>query len=841
MLMFYHSHTIDETLRDLHASRGGLRQEAAAHRLKEHGPNSITQHHFRDITKNPFSNSYLLVLILASGFSLAIDQKAVAALLAVVVIINSSLRFIQHRAHHMTLRRNAQLAGDTALVLRDGVGVVTPVDKIVPGDIISLHAGDHVPADGRVIHAVELYTKEYQLTGDEEPVAKQTNPVHSESELGHRTNMVYRGTHVTSGSGQYLVTATGDATAYGTLSRRIAYTTKRSTLQQKISSMTNRTILMSLGVAAAIMIINLGRGVAWYTAAEYAVVVIISAIPAMLPIIITIIASQGLSKLASQRALFASLRAIENTSMLTTLVTGRTNFITEATPSTIELWQPEGARASIANIISRSIAWHADERDTIDTALAKNHPPSATIRPAIQFLFDRRSHLSGNLWHYARHYELVIKGAPEKLLDIANVTENEREQIFQQTQRYTTKGHQVLAVARCKSDQVIASLSQLDSSYKLEFVGLVILKYNILPDARKFLRRLALAGITPRLASGDATDTSYILASQTGIASSRRQAIDTRRLAVMPTHVAQKTIRQAAVYARTSAATTTQVVTALKQHGVVGVTGDGPNDTPALSRSHIGITLKNSAALAHDASDIVLLSRANHLGTLYSAIQTSRSIIGNIRRVLFYTLTTNLAGVLIVITTLIFALPLALSAIQILWINIVLYTILVLGLAVEPDSRNIMKRRPVSPQTSLLPAYLGLRVCFLALTMALVTAVVFTASLQSHDLVYAQALAFHAFAVMQIASALAARSDHTSLFIRFRTWSPAVYTGILCAIGIHIAIMLSPLGQWLVGTTVQPNHLFYVTLIALVTFILVSELTKVHSRRTVRKREEKLA
>lgn len=840
MLMFYHSHTIRETLKDLNASADGLSHAAASARLRHHGKNRLSHHAAPQYTPRPFNDAYLLVLLVAFGSSLIIAETTAAILFVCIILVNTALRLVQHKTHLATLQRTTQLAGDTALVKRDGLGVDLATNDIVPGDIVMLHQGDHIPADGRLLHATELHVKEYQLTGNEDPVAKHTSPVHSDSELGHRSSMVFRGSYVTSGTGEYVVTATGDSTMYSALSHHAMRVTKRSTLQQKVETMTNRLILVSLGTAAALVVISLGRGAPWYTATEYAIVIIAAAIPAMLPVVIAIITTQGIDKLATKNILVSSLRAIEQLSMLTTLVMGKTKFITTATPEIVELWHPQTTRTVLAKLIGHTLAWHESERDYIDTILAKTFSAAGTSRPAVQFLFDRRTQLSGNIWHYARSYELTVKGSPEKILELSLITENEREIAWQQLQKYTAQGYQVIALAHCTSDTLISSLAQLDETPMLEFAGFIALKYSIVPGAKRTLMQLSHAGVTPRLITGDAVDTSYALARRINIATSRKEAIDARRLTVVPAQTAHHTIQAARVYARTTIETATQVVASLKQHSVVGATADGSDDIPVLARAHIGITLRDSATLAHEASDVVLLSHKNHLQTLYEAIKVSRSIVSNIRRILFYTFTTSLAEVTIAIASLLFVFPLVLSPLQIIWANITIYTILVLGLAIEPDSRNIMKRRPVSPKSRVFPAFLGLRMCILALTMATVTCSVFIVALNSYDLAYAQTLAFHAFVVMQIIGVLAARSDHTSLFIRFRTWSPAVYTGVVCATIIQSFVLFSPIGEWLIGSTPQPVHVAIVTLVAIITFTLVSELTKLHSRRTVRQKEEQM-
>lgn len=834
--MLYHSHTIEETLQDLRSSPSGLHHIYAQSRLRKYGPNKLrmTRRSLADVILDPFVDIYVLILLLALGLSFILQQPAVTILLACIIFVNIGLRYAQTVRHERLLRRLEHIALGKVRVHRDGIDAYIGADELVPGDIVIATVGDRIPADGRLIQATALHVNEYQLSGDNDPVEKQTRPVHSESALDERTNMVYRSTYVTSGTGTFAVTATGNHTEYGKMTTKIARVSKHSTLQQKIALSTSKIVALSLCVALALLFMALVRGATVYELVELSIAIIVAAVPAMLPVALSVIVAYGLIRLADERVLLRSLQSIEFTSMLTTLVSDKTGMLTHDKLRLETSWHPEHTATSFDDALLRAVVQTRDERDAVDAAIlrhagsGKDNKTSAVA----SYAFNHAHHMSGSLWHTGNDYTLALKGAPEKILRLSHLTDSEHEQALHQLQKLTAEGYVVLSVATHTLTKPISSLDKLPKRNPLLFMGFVAFKQTVRPTVKTAVTKLAKAGIITRIITGDHTESAYVLARKLGIASSRHEALDARRLSVMSDAELTRATRSTRVYARTTPDQKYRLLSALKHSQVVGMTGNSTDDVPSLVHAHVGITASNSSVLARDAADLVLLD--DQFASLPRAVQISRTVMGNIRRVFFYTMTTNIAEIAIIITALLLALPIALTPAHILWLNLVTYSILVLALAVEPDSRNIMTRRPVSPRAGILPRYLALRMCVLALTISFTVVAIFVQFSAHHDLGYAQAIVLHTLIILQALAAVSARSDHTSTFVRFRTWSPALYAALI-AVGIMYCLtFFTPVGSWLGVMTPSGNDLLSSGLIATGIFVIVSESLKIYSRRNVR-------
>lgn len=834
--MLYHSHTIEETLQDLRSSSNGLHHIYAQSRLRKYGPNKLrmTRRSLADVILDPFVDIYVVILIIALGLSLLIQQPAVTILLTCVVLINIGLRYIQTAIHERLLRRLERIALGKIRVHRDGIDARLDAEELVPGDIVIISKGDRIPADGRLIQAAQLHLNEYQLSGNNEPIEKHTAVVHSESARDERTNMVYRGAYVTSGTGVYAVTATGNHTEYGKMTTRLARIEKRSTLQQKIAVSTSKIVALSLSISAALLLMALSRGTTIPEIIEFTISIIIAAVPAMLPVALSVLFAYGLKRLAAERVLLRSLQSIEYTSMLTTLVSDKTGMLTHEKLQFVAAWSPEHTDSKFEHALLQTVVASSDERDAVDTAILK-HAGSThhnKTRPVTSYPFNHSHHMSGSLWHTGDSYTLAIKGAPEKILRLSKLTDSEHEKASHQLQKLTGEGYVVLAIATYSSDKSISSLQKLPKRHPLTFVGLVAFRQAVRPTVKSAVAALGRAGVSTRIITGDHTESAYVLARKLGIASSRPEALDTRRLSVMNDSELTRVTRETSVYARATPDQKYRLLSALKHSHVVGMTGSGTDDIPSLVHAHIGITTSRSSVLARDAADLVLLD--DQFASLPRAVQISRTIMGNIRRVFFYTMTTNIAEMAILITVLLLALPIALTPAHILWLNLVTYSILVVALAVEPDSRNIMTRRPVSPRAGILPKYLALRMCVLAITISFIVVALFVQFSAHYDLGYAQAIVLHTLIILQMLAAVSARSDHTSTFVRFRTWSPAIYGALIVVCCLYLLTFYTPLGTWLGVMTPALDDLISTGLIASGVFILVSETLKIYSRRRVR-------
>lgn len=838
MLMLYHTHAAQDVLDELQSSEGGLHQIYAEARLREHGDNHLrlTRRSIWRILIEPFSNTLMLILAVAFILSTLIQKPVEASFIVLIIMLTAFVNYYQSLSHERTLRRLERQAVGSTKVRRDGVTASIDTVELVPGDIVLIKQGDRIPADGRLLHANRLRINLLQLTGQPDPVAGVTHSLHSDIDLSQRHNMAYRGSFVTSGSGQFIVTATGNKTEYGKLLQRAAHITRRSTLLQKIDALMYKIIAAILCIAALLLIVGLAYGMHLKEAVEYAIAIIVAAVPALLVVTMAISMTSTLRRVAAHHALIRDTRVIESISMVSALVSDKTGMLTRDELSVIATWQPESVSAHALHDIGRqTIVEDADMRDSIDAALKSYllHVSSRKAFPMRTFGFDHVVGMSGGLWHKGSEYTLAVKGAPEKILHLADMTDTEHEQATVALHQLTSKGHTVLAVAHATTKEAITQLNKLPKRRSLTFVGFIAFEQKVRPDVRRTLQVAEQAGISVRMVTGDHIETAYSLAKQIGIARSRTDIFDARKLNVMSDNEVARVIKDTKVIARATTDQKHRLITALKRHHIVAVTGHRSDDMPALSQAHVGISSMSSSTLARDSSDMILLD--NKFSSIFEAVRWSRTAIGNIRRMFLFIMTTNTSELMIIVGSLALGMPPILLPVQLLVVNIVTSLGLALPLGLEPHSRNIMKRKPVSPRARILPNYLVLRILILAAVMAAVTCLGFTHYLSAHGAAYAHTIAFNMFLIMQLISALSARSDHTSTIVRFRTLSPFVYLGIVGVIALQTLLMTTSLGSNIGLTAVSVNDALISAITAAIGLLAVSELLKWHSRHTIRR------
>lgn len=836
--MLYHTQTADEVVQQLGSNQKGLHQIYAESRLSEHGGNHlrISRRSLWRILMEPFAHVLMLILLAACAASLLLGQIIEAILIAVIILLTAVAAYYQHILREYTLRSLERQAIGTVRVRRDGIEASVDAVELVPGDIVLLAVGELVPADGRMLHSAQLYSNQLQLTGEPEPVAKHSRPLHSDTPLQERHNMVYRGSYITSGTGSYIVTATGNQTEYGKLLQRAARITRRSALLQKIDDLLYKIIAAVLALATLLLAIAIWHGMQPQEALEYAVTLIVATVPAALMVVLASTITAHIRGMRRYHALVRNPQTIEPISMISTVLSDKTGILTHDELAVVATWHTEHIKIGQLAAVARSASLPAGYgHDAVDHAINKYFPASRelkSVRPLQTFSFDHSIAMSGCVWHHGSQYELALKGAPEKILRLVALSENERERILHEVHRYASEGHQVIAVAHAITSEPITRLSKLPRHSNLEFVGLIVCAQTLRKDAKQAIHHAVQAGITLRMITGDHIETAYSIASQLGIATNREEVLDARKLTVMSDSELGRVIAHTKVIARVTPDQKHRIITALRRQHIVAVTGHGADDIPALIQSHIGVSSASSALLARDASDVILLD--NSFSTLFTTIKWARTAIGNIRRVFFYLMTTNVAEMLLISGSLLISAVPALLSVQLLWINIVTSACLALPLGLEPHSRHIMKRRPVSPRAPILPAYLLVRLLAMATVMASITLGGFAYYTQLHGIAYAQTVACTMFIAMQVVGALSARSDHTSTLVRFRTFSPKIYLGIAAVLVLQWSLLFTPLGSWLGVQPVYISDALVSGLVASVALLITSELLKLYSRRFVR-------
>lgn len=834
--MPYYNRAASDVLDDLQSSEKGLHQIYAEARLKRHGPNHLrlSRRSMWQILIAPFATIPMAIVLLVFAVSVTLSDTVYTTLLAVIVILNAGLRYWQSFSHERVLHTLESEVTGLTTVRRDGIEVRIPASELVPGDIVLLSAGERVPADGRLLHSLHLLVNQLQLTGETDVASKHSQLVHDTAELTERHNMVYRGTYVVEGTGQFIVTATGNRTEYGRVLQRAAHMAKRGSLERKIHIYAQRMTFVGIVFALGWLVLAKTYGVDTPTAIAYSLAIIVAAIPVMLPFAVAYVETRWLAILLRRSIIIRHTHALEPLSLVSMIVSDKTGMLTRESIKVVDTWTAAGVSATDFGRYCR-LATLDDTHmcDAHDSALHKYVPhTSDRSKPLRSFHFEQATHMSGNLWHHGSRYRLVIKGAPERILRAADLSSNEQERAHLQLQQLAAHGHQVLAIAWCELAQPINGLHQLPKRQRLHFLGFVAFAQNFTADAKRAVATAHQAGIGICMVTGDHVETAYSIGHQLGIAMSRHEVFDARKLSVVSDNELGRIVRTTKVFARATPAHKHRILSALRRQHVVAITGDSTDDIPALMQAHIGITTSRSSLLAEDASDIIL--RDNNFMSIFRAIRWARSLTGNIRRMCLFAMAASIAEIALLAGSLVLFGEPALLPSQLLWINLVAGLALLVPLGFEPHSRHIMERLPVAPRAPLLPSYLLTRMYVLAVTMAGAGLAIMFHYQALQGGAYSQTLVFTAFVAMLVVSVLSARSDHTSTIVRFRTSSPYLYCGILITIILQLALLLTLGGAWLGISMLDWRDVVASSTLAVVAVLLVSEAFKWHSRRTVR-------
>jgi Ca2+-transporting ATPase len=440
--------------------------------------------------------------------------------------------------------------------------------------------------------------------------------------------------------------------------------------------------------------------------------------------------------------------------------------------------------------------------------------------------FDYTHAMSGNLWQFGKKFEIYLKGAPERILDRCKISEHERKLAEEKLHEFAKEGFRVIAFSKFGITHEIEKLKQVPR-HGLEFLGFVAIADELRPRVISAVHEATDAGVRVRMITGDHAETAYHIASKIDIADDPTQVYDSRKLMTMGAASLAGIVEATRVYARVIPEAKHKILTELNRTDITAMTGDGVNDVPALSQAHIGVAMGAGAAIAKDASDIVLLD--NNFRSIVAAIREGRIIIANIRRMLIYLIATNAGEVMITLGALLIGLPLPFVAVQILWINLATDTFMVIPLGLEPGEPGIMKRSPGRPNAPILSKFLVSRIVVTAVAMAVITLGIYMLFLNLYGVAEARSAAFLILIVIQWVNAFAMRGEmplHRLLRIKNRVFFGALLTTML----IHVIILFTPAREILHITEIHINSL-WACLFAVLVMALIIEGHKWIGRR----------
>lgn len=841
-LMLYYQKSAEDTLKELSSTTEGISRHEASQRLKHYGPNEITlkgEPLWKKLVE-PFANVFMAVLFVAVIISFLHHAVLDAIIILVIMLTSATIYYVQRFSTERILRTLQKKSGREVEVVRGGESLSIDASLLVPGDIVRLAEGDKVPTDLRLIEADSLRADEAMLTGESVPVSKNTDKLSGKKEVYEQANLLFQGSFIVSGSAVGVVIYTANKTEFG----RIAALTGNapdsisSPVQKKIDKLISYIIAVIAAVAVGAFILAMVRGIELGEALRLVIALSVSAVPESLPIAISVILVLGMRRMAAKKALVRSMNAIETIGVITTIATDKTGTLTKNELSVQETWQPSWSDHHLPTVIHKSTNHHSEKSgDPLDVAFISFAAAEGAVElkgePVSKLPFDQSRAMSGNVWHHRGKHELVVKGAPEQMMMRSKLTRTQMTEINSAVTQLTSQGYRVIAVATSPLDSKLEKFDDLHAKHKLEFAGLIAVADTLRPSARRAIAAARGAGVSVRMITGDHLETAYTIGLKLGLVDSRDQVFDSRLMVGMSDKELAEVAHNARVFSRVTPENKFRILKVLRLKEVTAMTGDGVNDVPALANADVGVAMGSGSQIAKDAGDIILLN--NDFAGIVRAMREGRIIFSNIRRMLTYLLATNIGEVMVTLAALVLGMPMPLAPIQILWINLVTDTTMVVPLGLEPGEKTVMKRKPVDPKAPILGKYMISRIILMALSMSTLALILYSVYSQQYGTAYGQTMVFVALVAVQWANAFNARSTYDSLFTRIKVWHGPFWIGITIAITMQALALFGPLQEALHVNPVAIGDIFLATILAFVVAIVPVEIHKWIGRHMLRK------
>jgi Ca2+-transporting ATPase len=832
----YYNDTAEEALQALQSTQKGLLSDEVKKRLEQYGPNALEikgEPLWKKIVE-PFRSVFMFILFIAASISYATGESLDGNIIISIMVINALIYYVQQYSTERVLRSLKKFEAANVEVWRDGASKEIPVEDLVPGDIIRLYEGQKVPADARIILADNVRCDEALLTGESNPVSKIIDVISGEKPVYERTNTVFQGSFLVSGEATALVTQTGNTTEFGKIAVLSTNRETESPVQKKIDKLITQ-IVSTVGVLAVfLLILSIYRDMELADAFHFIIALSVSVIPEGLPVAISVVLVLGMRRMAKRKALVRNMAAIENIGLVTTIASDKTGTLTKNLLEVSSVWQPGNVKDM--DTLATDLVLSANQKDGVshdplDTAFtlfAKKHKTDTKGYEYVQGLpFEAEIAMSGNVWKMNGKHVIYVKGSPEQILANAKLGKAENKQVLDKLQELTTQGLRVVGIGRI--DNKKAEKLEEIKEHKLTFIGLLAVADELRPEAKRSIQATQSAGVTVRMITGDHFETAFSIGKQLGLVDSRDQVFDSRQMEGMSDEELSAAVAKSRVFARVIPEHKHRILTVLKELDITAMTGDGVNDVPALTNAHIGLAMGSGSQIAKDAGDIILLD--NNFKSITAALEEGRKIFDNIRRMLFLLLTTSAGEALTFMAALVLGMPPPILAVQILWVNLVTDTAMVIPLGLEPGESDLMKRKPRRPTKPILGKVIITRMILIAIVMATVTLSMFAYFNQFMSEEYARTVAFSALIVMQWADAFNGRSLWQSIFVRIKTMNKAFYVGLSIAVTVHLMTMYGPFQSLLSIKEISVEHFVVTSIIAFIPIILAGEVHKLFIKK----------
>ncbi|MEK7639929.1 MAG: HAD-IC family P-type ATPase [Patescibacteria group bacterium] len=870
---------LETLLKHLGVTPRGLTTLEVEHRLQQ-GANTLPKQGASTSVRTlfrQFQSSLVIILLIASVASFILGDRLDGFVILAAVLLNISVGYVQERRAERALEALERVAAFTATALRDGRERDVDATSIVAGDILVLHAGQKVAADARLIEAHELECNESTLTGESAPVQKTVLTLPDAVTIPEQTNMVFGGTVVTRGRGLAVVVATGIRSEIGKIATLVQTTvTEKTPLQRRLIQLSWNLTVVILLVAAVLFLFGLFRLYDVEDVFTTTVAIAVATIPEGLVIVVTVILAIGMQHMLKQRALVRSLLAAEALGSVTVIATDKTGTVTEGYMRVVRILthnrqvahphRDPGEPDPSALLVLKVAALASDatienpDRPLEEWDIRGNLTERALIRAAAEAGFtlpmlrsqyvrigevpfdSSRRFMATLCEHKHEGYQLFVKGAPEVLLEHAVAIDAdgkeepltpERKRAFEHSvKEMSSQGLRALAVGvRRIHGAPHLPLTDAEAISKLVLVGVVGIQDPLRADAAETIATLHRAGIRVVMLTGDNLATARTIAAGLGLPTGDHEIMDGRELESLNVDALQQRVANIHVFARVSPKDKLRIVDALQARGeVVAMTGDGVNDAPALKAADVGVALGSGTDVAKEASDLVLLD--NSLSTIAKAVFEGRVIYRNIKRVILYLLAASFSELVIVAAALFLNWPLPLTAVQILWLNIINDTLPTIALAREPVDEGILDEPPIRPSRPLLGPFTKFMAVVLSLVVGGFGIGLFALGWQNGAaLDYARSLTFAFVATSSLFYMFSTRTLRKPMTSASPFSNPTLLWALGGSLVLQLLVLYTPIGQRLFGlVSLGASDWLLVVLCSLAT-VAFMEVSKIWFRR----------
>ena len=792
-----------QVMKTKETSGEGISGAEAAKRLKQYGPNILEEGKKKSLLQvfgEQFLDLLVIILIIAAVISALSGNPESTAVIIVVLILNAILGTVQYSKARKSLESLKNLSSPSAKVYRDHVRIEIDSRDIVPGDILSLEAGDMVAADGRILHNYSLQVNESALTGESTNVDKSDIILKEELTLGDRINMVYSGSLVTYGRALVVVTETGMDTEMGKIARLMNDSGEKKTpLQVSLDQFSRKLATGIMIICVLVFGLSIIRGTGLLDSLLFAVALAVAAIPEALGSIVTIVQAMGTQKMAKENAIIKDLKAVEALGCVSVICSDKTGTLTQnkmtvrkiyaggrpITPAELTLQEPV-QKYLLLNAILNNDSDLAEGQcigDPTETALLNmlsdsglDYIPIREKYPRIEELsFDSTRKLMSSRYQIDQKGIIFTKGALDVMLEriteiqtadgVRPFMEADREQIQKQNQQFSENGLRVLAFAYREAGRQEHLTTESEKDFI--FLGLISMMDPPREESVKAVRDAIRAGIKPIMITGDHSVTATAIAKQIGIYRKGDQTVTGLELDQMSDQELDAQIEHISVYARVSPENKIRIVEAWQKKGqIVSMTGDGVNDAPALKKADIGVAMGiTGTEVSKDASSMILGD--DNFATIIKAVANGRNVYRNIKNAIGFLLSGNMAGILVVLYTSLRGLEIPFQPGHLLFINLLTDSLPALAIGMEPPEDDLLAVKPRDPKEGILTRGFCLQILVQGFLISLFTIFAYHVGFTINHAT-AMTMAFSTLSLARLFHGFNCRSKHSIFELGFR-------------------------------------------------------------------------